>query len=221
MRTNKTAETEEAMTTRIVIVDDHGMVREGLRGLLGDMDGVEVAGEASSVGQALAVIGDTDPDLVLLDLCLGSEDGNEVSRRLRAEGSTAKILVLSAQEASKSLREALAAGADGYLLKGVSLKALAASIEQAMSGGTVISPEFLPKLREDAALGVPAGTAVSPREREVLELLGQGLSDPAIGERLGISSRTVQGHTRSLVDKLQAEGRSDLVGRTFREGALG
>lgn len=209
------------MAHRVVIVDDHDMVREGLRSLLAGTEGVEVVGEAATVDDALRVTAETDPDLVLLDLQLGGEDGNEVSRRLRADGSSVKILVLSAQDTSRGLRESLGAGADGYLLKGVSGPALAHGIEQAVSGETVIGQEFLPKLREDIARGVPAEAgAISPAEKAVLELVAEGLSDGAIGEQLGLSPGTVEGHVRSLMDTFHVDGRAALVARAFRQGLL-
>ena len=133
---------------RVVIVDDHALVREGLGSLLTQFDDIEVVGEAGTVAAGLEVIGETEPDLVLLDLRLGDESGVDLARRLRAQGSDVTILMLSIHDTSRNLREALAAGADGYLLKSVGGQDLAQGIRKAVAGETVIGQEFVPKDRK-------------------------------------------------------------------------
>ncbi|WP_370323735.1 response regulator [Euzebya sp.] len=205
-----------------MIVDDHSLVREGLQSLLGQYEDIDVVGEASTVEEAVAVVGESEPDLVLLDLRLGDEEGVEVARRLRASGSTVTIMMLSVHDTSRNLREALAAGADGYLLKSVAGADLAAGIRSAVAGETVIGQEFVPKLLEDAQRGVPMGRPdVTTREQEVLELVAEGMGNRQIAEQLGISARTAQKHLENLFKKFEVHDRTELVAHAFRRGLLG
>lgn len=208
--------------TTVVIVDDHALVREGLQSLLAHFDDITVVGEAGTVAEAVRVVEDARPALVLLDLRLGEEDGAEVARRVRAGGSTARILMLSVHDSSRNLRDALAAGADGYLLKHVSADALAAGIRRCLAGETVIGQEFVPKLLEDLQRGVPLGQAeVTEREREVLALVADGLGNREIAEHLAISARTAQKHLENLFRKFKVHDRTELVATAFRQGLLG
>lgn len=207
---------------RIVIVDDHDLVREGLRSLLGQYEDIDVVGESGTIDGAVDAVQQLRPDLVLLDLRLDGEDGAEVARRLRAAGSRVRILVLSVHDTSRHLREALAAGADGYLLKSVSAAALADGIRSAAAGQTVIGQEFVPKLLEDASRGVPMGKPeLTPREQQVLELVAEGLANREIAEKLGMSTRTAQKHLENLFKKVGVHDRTELVTRAFRQGMLG
>jgi DNA-binding NarL/FixJ family response regulator len=208
--------------TKIVLVEDHVLVREGLRSVLEQHDDLTVVGEAASVREAVAVIADTNPDLVLLDLRLGEEDGAEVARTLRAERLDVRILVLSVHDTSRHLRDALAAGADGYLLKSVTGDALVAGIRSALAGETVIGQEFVPKLLEESVRGAAAGrTEITSREQEVLELVAEGLGNRELAERLGISTRTAQKHIENLFKKVGVHDRTELVAQAFRQGLLG
>ena len=206
----------------VVIVDDHALVREGLRSLLSQHEDIEVVGEAGTVADALAVVEEAQPDLVLLDLRLGEEEGVDVARALRAKGSDVTILMLSVHDTSRHLRESLAAGADGYLLKSVAAVDLAAGIRSAVAGETVIGQEFVPKLLEDAQRGVPMGQPdVTKREQEILELVADGLGNREIAERLEISARTAQKHLENLFKKFAVHDRTELVAHAFRRGLLG
>lgn len=206
----------------VVIVDDHDLVREGLRSLLSQYDDIVVAAEAANVEDAVSTVTQTRPDLVLLDLRLGDADGSEVARRLRGDGVDVKILVLSVHDTSQHLRDALAAGADGYLLKSVTGAALADGIRNAVAGETVIGHEFVPKLIADAnRSGDAAQLTLTPREQEVLELVAAGLGNRAIAERLGMSARTAQKHLENLFKKVGVHDRTELVAAAFRSGLLG
>lgn len=206
----------------VVIVDDHSLVREGLQSLLSQYEDIKVVGEAGTVAEALSVVADTAPDLVLLDLRLGEEEGVDVARQLRSDGSKVTILMLSVHDTSRHLREALAAGADGYLLKSVAGSDLATGIRNAVAGETVIGQEFVPKLLEDAQRGVPMGQPdVTKREQEVLELVAEGLGNREIAEQLGISARTAQKHLENLFKKFKVHDRTELVAHAFRRGLLG
>ena len=207
---------------RVVVVDDHHLVRDALRALLGRHDDLEVVGEAATVDDAVATVTRTDPDLVLLDLRLGEEDGTAVARRLRADGWQATILVLSVHDSSRYLREALAAGADGYLLKSVSGDGLAEGIRKAVAGDVVIGQEFVSQLLEDAAGGVRHDRPeLTPREQEVLDMIAEGLTNREIAGRLEISTRTAQKHVENLFKKFRVHDRTELAARAFRFGLLG
>ena len=204
--------------TQVVIVDDHDLVREGLRTVLSQHADMRVVGEAGTVDDAVEVVLSMEPDLILLDLRLADQDGAEVARRLRAEHSSVKVLVLSVHDSSRHLREALAAGADGYLLKSVKGDVLVEGIRKAIAGETVIGEEFVGKLLAD---GVLTGQQLTAREHEVLELIAEGLSNRDIAARLAISLRTVHKHVERLLDKLQAADRTEAVALAFRRGVLG
>ncbi len=207
---------------RVVLVDDHDLVREGLRSLLGRFEGIEVVGEAGGVDAAVTEVQRVAPDLVLLDLRLGAGSGIEVATRLRKAGSTVRILVLSVHDESRNLRESLAAGADGYLLKSTSGTALADGIRKCVAGETVIGEEFVPKLLDDAIRGVPPGAAeVTAREQQVLELVSQGLGNRELAGALHVSVRTAQKHVENLFKKFGVHDRTELISQAFRRGVLG
>lgn len=206
-----------AEQTSVVIVDDHDLVREGLRTVLAQHPDILVVGEAGTVEDAVEVVHSVEPDLVLLDLRLAEEDGTDVARRLRAEQSPVKVLVLSVHDSSRDLREALAAGADGYLLKSVTGQDLADGIRKAVAGETVIGHEFVPKLLQDAA---EPEEDLTPRERQVLRAVAEGLSNRDTAARLGISERTVQKHAENIFRKLGVRDRVGAVSAAFRRGLL-
>jgi two-component system, NarL family, response regulator DegU len=207
---------------RVVIIDDHDLVREGLRSVLAQADDIEVVGEAANANAAVTTVVEQRPDLVLPDLRLGDADGTEVARRLRAEDVDAKILVLSIHDTSRHLRDALAAGADGYLLKSVSGGVLTEGIRKAVAGETVIGHEFVPKLLEDVSRGSDLRRSeVTAREYEILELVAKGLANREVAERLGISTRTAQKHVENLFKKFDVHDRTELVANAFRRGLIG
>jgi two-component system, NarL family, response regulator NreC len=207
---------------QVVIVDDHSLVREGLKSMLAPYDDIDVVGDAGTVEEAVATTEELTPDLILLDLRLGEEEGEEVARRLRGLGSTVTILVLSVHDTSRHLRDALSAGADGYLLKSVGTAELAAGIRAAVAGETVIGQEFVPKLIEDAQRGMPMGRPdITAREQEVLVLVADGMGNRQIAETLDISARTAQKHLENLFKKLGVHDRTELVAHAFRRGLLG
>ena len=206
----------------VVIVDDHAMVRMGLRTMLTQEPDIAVLGEAGTVADALDVIQTHEPDVVLLDLRLGEEEGVDVARGLRAQGSEVTILMLSIHDSSRHLRDALASGADGYLLKSVAADDLINGIRSCHAGETVIGQEFVPKLLADAQRGVPMGQpGVTKREQEVLELVAKGKANREIAEDLGISARTAQKHMENLFKKFDVHDRTELVAHAFRRGLLG
>ena len=212
----------EAAVIRVLLVEDHDVVREALRSLLSQHDDIHVVGEEGAATGAVEACERLEPDLVLLDLRLGDGSGVDVARRIRELECAARILVLSVHDASRDLREALSAGADGYLLKSTTGKSLVEGIRRCVAGETVIGEEFLPKLLDDISRGHSDGLAeISGREHEVLELVAEGMANRDIAEFLGISMRTAQKHVEHLFKKLEVNDRTELVSQAFRRGLLG
>lgn len=208
-------------TLRIVLVDDHALVREGLRSVLAVFDDLEIVAEADNIDAAIKAVVTHRPDVVLLDLQLHDEDGAEVVRALAARDIDVGVLVLSVHDDALRLRNVLRAGARGYLLKSARPDDLARAIRQVAAGRWMIGDELLGLLIEAfigaASIGVPA---VTPREREVLDLLAEGLANRAVAERLGISTRTAQKHVENLFKKFNVHERRALIELASRSGLL-
>ena len=202
----------------VVLVDEQALVRQGLRQIIELDTDLHVVAEAGSVDDGVSAVLETHPDLVVLELRLGSEDGIEVVRRLRGEGDQTPVLVLSTHEQPADLRAALAAGAAGYLLKSTTSEVLMQGLRDAVAGKTVIDHAFVTKLiNEQRPTATPTAT---PRERAVLELVADGLTNREIGEQLGISARTAQKHLENLFTKFGVHDRAQLVSHAFRSGLL-
>lgn len=190
---------------RILLVDDHPIVREGLRAYLSLCPGLTVVGEAASVSQALALLGPTQPDLVLLDVKLEDTNGLSFLEELRKRESTLKVLLLTSFLDEDYLREALRLGAAGYLLKRAGQGALLDGIRAALRGERVLDPAaaaLLPTLQDDPL------KRLTPRERTVLELLAEGLSNKAVAKRLNVGEKTVKTHVSSVLAKLGVKDRT-------------
>lgn len=186
-------------TVRIVIVDDHPVVREGLKTYLDLQDDMTVVGEAGTVREALDVIQAAAPDLILLDLKLPDENGLALMRRLQPLDKRPKVLVLTSFLDEDYVREALRLGASGYRVKHAAPAALVDSIRAAVRGELPLDPGavgFLTEARNDPL------DQLTARERQVLGLLGQGLSNKAIGRELGVAEKTVKTHVSSVLNKL-------------------
>jgi DNA-binding NarL/FixJ family response regulator len=206
---------------RIVLVDDHALVREGLRSVLASFDDMDVVAEADNIDAAIKAVVTHQPDVVLLDLQLNGEDGVDVVRALAARDMDVAVLVLSVHDDASRLRNVLRAGARGYLLKSARPEELARAIRQVASGRWTIGDELLGVLIEAFIGAAPVGTpVVTPREREVLDLLAEGLANRAVAERLGISTRTAQKHVENLFKKFNVHERGALIELAGRSGLL-
>lgn len=206
---------------RVVLVDDHALVREGLRSVLDHFDDIVVCDEADNSDAAVKAVAAHEPDVVVLDLKLHDEDGVAVIGALAAQGLTPAVLVLSIHDEPDRVRDVLRAGARGYLLKSVRPEELAAGIRLVAAGRWAIGEHFVDML-VDAFIGaVPLGLPpVTPRESEVLRLLAEGLANRAVADRLGISTRTAQKHVENLFKKFNVHGRRDLITVAGRSGLL-
>jgi two-component system, NarL family, response regulator LiaR len=195
---------------RVLVVDDHALVREGTRYILQDQPDIEVVGEAERGDLALQLMDRTQPDVVLLDVRLPGISGIETTRRIRAGFPTVRVLILSAY-ADQAL-EAFQAGASGYLLKTASSRELLAAVRSVSCGATVIQGSVVESLNL-WGLGVPPGKAVAltARETEILRLIARGLTNRAIAREVGIAPRTADQHVHSIYIKAGVKSRAEAV----------
>lgn len=204
-------------TVRILVVDDHPVVREGLIAMLGTQPDLEVVGQGGSGPEAVEMALALGPDVLLLDLELPGFDGVEVIRQLRAAGGAARVVVLTAFDRDEQIVGAIRAGADGYLLKGAPREELFRAIRVAHQGGSLIAPVVASKLLRQVRDDPESLTA---REGEVLRLLAEGRSNKAIGRALFVSERTVKFHVSSILAKLGVSNRTEAAAVARERGLL-
>ncbi|MFY9932894.1 MAG: response regulator transcription factor [Streptosporangiaceae bacterium] len=201
--------------TRVLIVDDHPIFRDGLAGLLATLPEVEVTGAAGSAEEALEAIRLTTPDVVLMDINLPGASGVEATREAVRIAPGTAVLVISMVDDDDSVFAALAAGARGYVLKGASAAEITAALRTVASGGAVFGAGIAGRMLARAPVAAAVRDAATPgqedltaREREVLDLLAGGASNRQIARSLGLSLKTVQNHVSRILDKLQASDRT-------------
>jgi two-component system, NarL family, response regulator LiaR len=205
---------------RVMIVDDHAVVREGLRNFLGALPDIEVVGEASSGAEALELAAKARPAVALMDLVMPGMDGIEATRRLKAEAPGLKVIVLTSFAEDDKLFPALRAGASAYLLKDVGPKELAEAIRAAARGETRLGPGVTERLVSGLALGserMPE-EELTGRELEVLRCIARGRSNKEIGVDLGISEKTVKTHVGSILGKLGLQDRTQAALYAVKRG---
>jgi two-component system response regulator NreC len=210
------------MSIRILIADDHGVMRAGLRALLDDETFIEVVGEASTGEQALHLAGQLAPDIVLLDIGMPGIDGIETTRRLRKLSPQIQVLILTVYEEESLLREAIKAGASGYVIKRAAHEDLIAAIQAVSRGEMYIHPAVTRLLMKDLSLAddpkKDATEVLTPREVEVMGYIVRGFTNRQIAEALFISMRTVEGHRASLFGKLGLKNRVELIEYAEKHG---
>jgi DNA-binding NarL/FixJ family response regulator len=203
-----------------MLVDDHPVVRSGLVGMLAGEADIEVAGEAASADEAVAVARAVTPDVVLMDLRMPGGDGVIATTGVLAIVPTARVVVLTTYESDADILRAVEAGAAGYLLKDASRLELLAAIRGAARGETVLAPSVATRL-VDRIRRPHAADALSPRELEVLQLVAEGLSNAEIGRALFISEATVKTHLLRTFTKLGVSDRTAAVTTAMQAGYLG
>ena len=208
-----------ARRIRIALIEDHHLVREGLRLVL-TTKGMDVVGESASAEQAFDLVAQHKPDVILLDLSLVDGDGITVLRELTARAPGTRILVLTMHRDPETVRQALLAGAAGYLVKGAHSGDLIEAIEAVARGERYLHSSIAGIVVEDSLRWLQSGTTITPREREILGLLAADLGPADVGRRLGISPYTVRRHIANLSDKLGTRGTSSLVRYAIREGLV-
>jgi len=197
--------------TRVLIVDDHPVFRDGLAGLLATLPEVEIVGMAGTAEEALAAVSLATPDVVLMDINLPGASGVEATRQATQVAPATAVLVISMVDDDDSVFAAMAAGARGYVLKGASAAEITAALRTVAAGGAVFGAGVASRLlaRTPAQPSVPARPDdLTTREREVLDLLADGASNRQIARSLGLSLKTVQNHVSRILDKLQAADRT-------------
>ena len=218
----------EDHSIRVLICDDHALYRRGLIMVLEDATDIEVVAEAENGEEAVEKARDLVPDVVLMDVRMPRVNGIEAARQIRAEVPTTKILMLTVSDEEDDLYEAIKAGANGYLLKEISVEEVAEAIRAVTQGQSLISPSMASKLlnefnalvkkaEEKQQFPAPALTA---REVEVLRLVAKGMSNREIAEELYISENTVKNHVRNILEKLHLHNRMEAVIYAVRERLL-
>ncbi|GAA1724494.1 response regulator transcription factor [Microbacterium paludicola] len=209
------------MTPRVLIVDDHATMRMGFRTIL-EASGIEVAGEAATGRQAVAAAQEIAPDVVLMDVQMPDMDGIEATRRILSQDRRPRILIVTTFDRDDYLFAALDAGASGFLLKNAGPEELVAAVRVVASGDALLAPEVTRRVIERHARPTTAASAPDPgltdREREVLRLLAEALSNAEIAERLFIGEATVKTHVSNVLQKLGARDRVAAVVYAHRHG---
>jgi two-component system response regulator DegU len=201
---------------RVLLVDDHALVRDGLRRGLSTEEDLEIVGEAGDGEAAIAAVDTYEPDVVLMDVSMPVCDGVEATKRLRRTRPTLPVVMLTMHGDSATLTSAIRAGANGYLLKDARIEEVAEAIRTAARGDTALTPELATSMLHEfrrLASGDQreAGPVLTKREEEVLQLVADGLSTQEVAERLYISIKTVKNHLASIYDKLDASDRTQAV----------
>jgi two-component system, NarL family, response regulator LiaR len=205
-----------SLRIRVMVVDDHTMVRRGLATFLKVFDDLELAGEAASGQAAIQLCGQLHPDVVLMDMAMPDMDGATATRLIRKQSPTVQVLALTSFKEEILVQSALQAGAIGYLLKDVSADELAEAIRAAYAGRATLSPEAAQALVHAASLPPAPGFDLTERERTVLALMVEGLNNTQIAGRLTVSPSTVKSHVSNILSKLGVSSRTEAVSLALR-----
>jgi NarL family two-component system response regulator LiaR len=205
---------------RVLLVDDHAVVRSGLAAFLMVFDDLELVAEAGSGEEAVRLCRELEPDVVLMDLVMPGMDGAAATKAIRAECPDVQVVALTSFKEEELVQGAMEAGAIGYLLKNVSADELAGAIRAAHAGRPTLAPEAAQALIHAATQPRKPGYDLTDREREVLELMVEGLSNSEIADRLVVSSSTVKFHVSNILSKLAVKSRTEAVAFALQEGLV-
>lgn len=206
---------------RILVADDHPIVRDGLVAVLTTQPDFTVIGEAGTGAEVVSRVAELTPDVLLLDLEMPEGDGVEALQRIQAQGATTRAIVFTAFDTDERILAAIRAGAQGYLLKGIPREDIFRAIRTVSAGGSLLTPVIASRLLRHVS--GPAATPIqplTPRERETLQLLGRGLQNKEIAAHLGIRERTAKFHIAALMRKLGAGNRTEVVTLATQRGLL-
>lgn len=211
-------------TIRLLLADDHTLVRAGIRGLLAALADVEVIGETGDGHEALSLAETLRPDVVLLDIGMPGLNGLEVAARLMKLDPAIRVVILSMHKSEEYVLQALRAGAAGYLLKGSAVAELEVAIRAVARGDTYLSPEVSKRVVDEYVSRTGGETdplaALTPRQREILQLVAEGHTNKEIAQRLGVSHRTVEAHRNQLMKRLDVHDLAGLVRFAMRAGLV-
>ena len=201
---------------RILLADDHTILRDGIRALLEDQQDIEVIGEAEDGQSAVKMAAQLDPDIVIMDIAMPLLNGLEATRHIRRDSPQVKVLILTMHENEEYIRQVLAAGAFGYVLKDAAARDLLGAIRAVYNGEAVLSPAVTRLVIEDYLRWgdiqpMDASNELTSREREVLQLIAEGYTNKEIAEILCLSIKTIQSHRTNLMSKLDLHNRGDLI----------
>ncbi len=212
-----------AVPIRVVLADDHAVVRKGIREFLEENGDIAVVAEAADGRQAVALVEETQPDVAVLDIQMPAGGGIEATRRIKAEHPEVRVLILTAFDDDPYIFALLQAGASGYILKTADSAQLVQAVRAVHRGESALDATVTQKVVQQLASGRPMGAqvvaeALTDRELEVLRLAAKGLTNKAIGQTLGISNRTVQGHLANIFGKLGVNSRTEAVTAALKQG---
>jgi DNA-binding NarL/FixJ family response regulator len=211
------------MSVRILLVDDHRLMRQGLRLMLEDEPDLQIVGEADNGRSAVAMAAELKPDVVIMDVTMPELNGIDATLQIRATNPRIKVVAVSMHVERQFITKMLAAKASAYLPKDSQVEELLAAIRTALSDGVYVSPKIagamiVESLSSDEKKSTPSLPALSPREREVLQLVAEGKNAKEIGLLLDLSVKTVEAHRRQIMEKLNADSVAELTRYAIREG---
>ena len=206
---------------RIIIADDHTLVRAGLVTLMARMPDVEVAAEASNGREAAKLVRDMEPDIALLDIAMPELNGLEAAERIHRDSPKTKVIILSMHANEEYVAQALKAGASGYLLKDAATTELEMALKAVAQGQFYLSPSISRQVVDSYLHGGPTGLdLLSPRQREILQLIAEGKSTREIAESLHLSVKTIETHRAQLMERLDIHDTAGLVRYALRKGLI-
>ncbi|HET9599093.1 MAG TPA: response regulator transcription factor [Anaeromyxobacteraceae bacterium] len=208
---------------RVLIADDHAILREGVRALLATTDDIEVVGQAADGREAVDACRRLDPDVVLMDIAMPGLGGIEAALEIRKEGMRARVLVLSQYEDREYVRRLLKAGVSGYVLKKSAGSELAGAIRAVQRGGLVLDPEVARAAVDEASPAKGGGDpyeTLTDREKQVFRLVAEGKSNKEVADELGISVKTAMSHREHVMQKLDLHNRTELVKHALKLGVI-
>ena len=210
----------------VLLADDHRILREGVRSLLEKAQDIEVVGEASEGGEAVAKAQALSPDIVLMDITMPGMNGLEATRQIKALRPNTRVLILSMHESNQYISQFLRSGASGYVLKDTAASELVGAIRAVFQGDAFLYPSIARRLLEEYLLKVQSGEetesydGLTGREREILRMIAEGRNNKEIADVLSLSIRTVQAHRANLMAKLHMHDRTELVRYAIRKGLI-
>ena len=213
----------DAQPIRVILADDHAVVRKGIREFLEEEDDIVVVAEATDGSEAVDLVARHEPDVAVLDIQMPGVGGIEATRRIRAEQPGVRVLILTAYDDDPYIFALLQAGASGYILKTAGSRELAEAVRAVHRGESALDPAVAQKVVQQLTTGRPPGAqasveALTERELDVLRLAAKGLTNKAIGRALEISDRTVQGHLSNVYGKLNVSSRTEAVTEALKLG---